>query len=77
MVSAEIQSKSNVWLRALVDGEVALPSDTLFEWADTGTWDGVRSFRFVKSKLKAGPHIVEIRGWATPRAPDPRTGPYP
>jgi M6 family metalloprotease-like protein len=61
VVSAEIQATSNVWLRALVDGKEALPSDTLFEWADTGTWDGVRSFRFVQEKLEAGPHIVEIQ----------------
>jgi M6 family metalloprotease-like protein len=60
-VSAEIQTNTNAFFRALIDGKPASPSDTLFEWADTNTWDGVRSFRFVQSNLKAGAHVVEIQ----------------
>jgi hypothetical protein len=61
-VSAELETpNSDVFFRALVDGKVAAPTDTLFEPTDAGTWDGVRSFRFVQTDLKEGPHVVEVQ----------------
>ncbi len=60
-VSAEVQSPGSVWLRALVDGVVAAPSDVLFKTSAGSQWDGVRSFHFVLNNLSAGPHVVEIQ----------------
>lgn len=59
-VSAEMyQPGGSVWFRALVDGEVAEPSDVVFK-SGTVEFDGVRTFTFVKRAVKAGQHIVEI-----------------
>jgi len=63
-VSAEMyQPGGSVWFRALVDGEVAEPSDVVFK-SGTVEFDGVRTFTFVKRAVKAGQHIVEIQ-WRT------------
>src|SRR5690349_4468707 len=50
-VSADISAIGSVWLRVLVDGVVAQPSDVLFKNGGSG---GVRSFRFVTSNVSAG-----------------------
>ena len=63
-VSAEMYQKGGaVWFRALVDGEVAAPSDVMFK-SGSVEFDGVRTFTFVKPAVKAGQHLVEIQ-WRT------------
>lgn len=60
-VSAEMfQPGGSVWLRALVDGRVAQPSDVLFKSGDVN-FDGVRSFTFVQEGVSGGQHLVEIQ----------------
>ncbi len=59
--SAEIQTPGSIWMRAVVDGVVASPSDVFFKGSAGSTWDGVRSFHFVATNLTAGPHVVEIQ----------------
>ena len=61
--NAEIEASSGgrVFVRALVDGEVASPSDVV---AAVGWLTGVRSFTFTKSNLAAGGHWVEMQ-WGT------------
>ena len=60
-VSAEmIQPGGSVWLRALVDGKVAKPSDVVFK-SGNANFDGVRSFTFVEEGVGGGQHIVEIQ----------------
>jgi M6 family metalloprotease-like protein len=53
-------SGARVFLRALVDGEVASPSDIAVA---VGDYTGVRSFTFTKANLAAGGHWVEMQ-WA-------------
>jgi hypothetical protein len=63
-VSAEMYQKGGaVWFRALVDGEVAEPSDVVFK-SGSVEFDGVRTVTFVKPAVQAGQHLVEIR-WRT------------
>src|SRR5215470_18695565 len=63
-VSAEMyQPGGTVWFRALVDGNVAQPSDVAFK-AGSENFDGVRSFTFVQPNVSAGQHLVEIQ-WLT------------
>lgn len=63
-VSAEMyQAGGGVWFRALVDGEVAQPSDIMFK-SGTVNFDGVRCFTFVKPDVTAGQHLIEIQ-WRT------------
>jgi hypothetical protein len=63
-VSAEMyQPGGSVWFRAMVDGEVAEPSDVVFK-SGSVNFDGVRNFTFVKPAVKAGQHLVEIQ-WRT------------
>jgi hypothetical protein len=63
-VSAEMYQKGgSVWFRALVDGEVAEPSDVVFK-SGSVEFDGIRTFTFVKPAVKAGQHLVEIQ-WLT------------
>jgi len=63
-VSAEMyQAGGSVWFRALVDGEVADPSDVVFK-SGSVKFDGVRCFTFIKQAVKAGQHLVEIQ-WRT------------
>ena len=45
-------------MRALVDGEVAEPSDVVFK-SGTVEFNGVRSFTFVKPTVQAGPTFKE------------------
>ena len=60
-VSAEMyQAGGSVWLRALVDGRVAQPSDVLFKSGNVN-FDGVRSFTFVQEGVSGGQHLVEIQ----------------
>ena len=60
-VSAEVyQPGGTIWLRALVDGQVAQPSDVAFK-AGSVNFDGVRSFTFVRPGVGQGQHIVEIQ----------------
>lgn len=60
-VSAEMyQAGGSVWLRALVDGRVAQPSDVLFKSGNV-KFDGVRSFTFVHEGMGGGQHLVEIQ----------------
>lgn len=60
-VSAEMyQAGGSVWLRALVDGRVAEPSDVLFKSGNVN-FDGVRSFTFVQEGVSGGQHLVEIQ----------------
>ena len=47
-----------VIVRALVDGQPAVPSDVVFA---TGAFSGSRSFTFIKENLAAGGHGVEIQ----------------
>src|SRR5262245_27205339 len=63
-VSAEMyQPGGTVWFRALVDGNVAQPSDVAFK-AGSENFDGVRSFTFVQPNVNVGQHLVEIQ-WFT------------
>jgi len=63
-VSGEMYQKGGaVWFRALVDGEVAAPSDVVFK-SGSVEFDGVRTFTFVKPAVTAGQHLVEIQ-WRT------------
>lgn len=60
-VSAEVyQPSGTVWLRALVDGQPAQPSDIAFK-AGSVNFDGVRSFTFVQPNVGVGQHIVDIQ----------------
>ncbi len=60
-VSAEVyQAKGSLWLRALVDGKVAEPSDVQFKTGNV-EFDGVRSFTFVQAGVTGGQHLVEIQ----------------
>ncbi len=61
-VSAEMYQPGggSVWLRALVDGNVAEPSDVQFKHGDV-KFDGVRTFTFVKTNMSQGQHLVEIQ----------------
>lgn len=58
--SAEIEASAGgrVFVRALVDGEVASPSDVV---ATVGSYTGVRTFTFTKTNLAAGAHWVEMQ----------------
>jgi M6 family metalloprotease-like protein len=49
---------SRVFVRALVDGQPALPSDVAFT---AGEFSGTRSFDFIKQNLAAGGHWVEMQ----------------
>ena len=63
-VSAEMyQPGGTVWFRAMVDGNVAQPSDVAFK-AGSENFDGVRSFTFVQPNVSVGQHLVEIQ-WFT------------
>jgi M6 family metalloprotease-like protein len=63
-VSAEMyQPGGAVWFRALVDGNVAQPSDVQFK-AGSENFDGIRSFTFVQPNVGVGQHLVEIQ-WFT------------
>jgi len=64
-VSARVTATGGgVWLRALVDGVVASPSDVVFFQAGTET-TGVRSFSFIATGMTAGfLHLVRIQ-WYT------------
>ena len=63
-VSAEMyQATGSIWFRALVDGEVAEPSDVVFK-SGAVNFDGVRNFTFVKQNISPGQHLVEIQ-WRT------------
>jgi M6 family metalloprotease-like protein len=60
-VSAEVyQNGGSVWLRAMVDGRVAQPSDVQFK-SGSVNFDGVRSFTFVEEGVTGGQHLVEIQ----------------
>jgi M6 family metalloprotease-like protein len=60
-VSAEIyQATGSVWMRAVVDGIVAQPSDVQFKTGNL-EFDGVRSFTFVQPNMSKGQHLVEIQ----------------
>ena len=58
-VSAEASAASNgrVFLRALIDGQPAAPSDVVFV---AGAFRGTRSFTFTANDLGAGTHNVQI-----------------
>ena len=65
-VSAEMyQAGGSVWFRALVDGEVAEPSDVMFK-SGSVNFDGVRCFTFIKQNVTAGQHLVEFSGGPEP-----------
>lgn len=60
-VSAEVyQATGSVWMRAVVDGLVAKPSDVQFKTGNV-EFDGVRSFTFVQPNMSKGQHLVEIQ----------------
>ena len=60
-VSAEMyQPGGSVWLRAVVDGKAAEPSDVQFKDGNV-EFDGVRSFTFVQPNVSGGQHLVEIQ----------------
>jgi hypothetical protein len=46
-----------VWVRALVDGQVANPSDVNFA---TATWIGTNAFTFVAENVPAGSHSISL-----------------
>lgn len=56
-------ANGRMFVRALVDGQVASPSDVVFA---IGGFTGTRSFTFVKENVSAGPHTVDIQ-WSTDR----------
>ena len=56
-VSGEVGGK-RVFLRALVDGRTAIPSDVLFT---AKSFRGIRSFTFIKENLEIGSHSVQIQ----------------
>jgi M6 family metalloprotease-like protein len=59
-ISGEVRTAANerMFLRVLVDGSVAEPSDVLLV---TQGFNGTRSFSFVKQGLTAGIHIVKVQ----------------
>jgi M6 family metalloprotease-like protein len=61
--SAEMEASAGgrLFVRALVDGEAASPSDVV---ATAGSYTGVRYFTFTKANLAAGGHWVEMQ-WST------------
>ena len=59
-VSAEMFGTATVWMRALVDGQPAAPSDVKFK-IGAENFDGTRAFTFVAPGVSAGQHTVEIQ----------------
>ncbi|MFI4953816.1 MAG: hypothetical protein ACHP7M_11810 [Burkholderiales bacterium] len=59
-VSAKLTGKGSVWLRAWVDGQLALPSDVQFFSAGAAT-TSQRSFTFLLPKVTAGFHLVRVQ----------------
>jgi len=58
--SGEVSTSSGkrMFVRALVDGQPASPSDVVFA---IGGFTGTRSFTFTKENLKAGAHTIKIQ----------------
>ena len=50
-------------MRAMVDGELASPSDVVFA---KGDFAGTHAFTFTKKSLTAGPHVVRAQWWWAP-----------
>ncbi len=61
----ETSQQSRMFVRALVDGQVAFPTDVVFA---RGGYTGTRTFTFVTSDLAPGPHKVQIQWHADPGA---------
>lgn len=59
----EASGSARVFVRALVDGQTAAPSDVVFA---AGPFKGTRSFNFVQENLRAGGHWVEIQWMVDP-----------
>jgi M6 family metalloprotease-like protein len=64
-VSAEMTGVATVWMRALVDGQPAAPSDVKFK-IGAENFDGTRAFTFVAPGVSAGQHTVEIQWFVNP-----------
>jgi M6 family metalloprotease-like protein len=59
----EALGAARVFVRALVDGQPASPSDVVFA---VGPFKGTRSFNFIQENLSAGGHWVEIQWCVDP-----------
>ena len=61
-VSGEASTRNGkrMFMSAMVDGELANPSDVVFA---KGGFAGTHAFTFTKKSLTAGPHVVRGEGW--------------